>query len=125
MESLARMCLVPLIAASACSSSIKVGTNPDDSCCADQDAPPEIACQEIPDGQPIGEEVAVQCTVTDDQRVFMVTVNYASETSTYWQDATLHPVDDVWMGEIPRDDVTGGGMYSEQTGVALHPDART
>ena len=130
MDTLARMCFVSLIAASACTPSIKVDTSSEEPCCEELDEPPLMLCEEIPDGQVIGEDVPVQCTVTDADGVFMVTINYASETSSFWQDAALRPADasGLWTGEIPRDDVTGAGMYyyfgavDENDDQALYPD---
>lgn len=85
----------------------------EDTCCAvDDPVPPVISCVEVADGQPLGQEVPLQCTVTDDQGVLVVTSFFRLETSTYWDDEPMREVGEgVYEGAIPREDVQGGGMF--------------
>lgn len=97
----------------------------------DQD-PPAIDHVSVSDAQELGVDVDISAVVTDaDSGVFIVKLYYKNETggSGDWKSMPMIPLaDDQWMGSIPGESETSGGMHyyiealDNDQNVARNPD---
>ncbi len=73
---------------------------------------PEIDHDEISASQPLGENVAIEATVTDPSGIFVVEIYFKTETSSNWTRLNMSaaPGSDLYTVEIPGSQVTTGGM---------------
>lgn len=78
------------------------------------ESPPVLTHDPVTDAQPYGQAVEMLAEAVDEGggSVFIVQVFFKTETSSVWVTSTLtnDGETDTWVGTIPADKVTGGGM---------------
>ncbi len=74
---------------------------------------PTILHTPVETAQPVGQDVNIEATVTDNlSGVFSVRLYYKKEAATSWKEVAMAlGASDLWSGKIPGAEVGSGGMH--------------